>query len=402
MFEFPFPQNENERLTALAGYDLMDSGKDKEFDDIASIAAAICGIPISLITFIDDKRQYFKSHIGTDFTENQRELSFCTHAIASSDDVMIVQDATKDARFADNPMVTGPTKLVFYAGVPLVNEEGYALGTICVLDQQQHELSEEQVSALKSLAKQVVDKIELKRKIARLEKTNHELTNSNVLIQKFASMAAHDIKNPLSSMLLTSQLLRANMEKEGDERSLKLIDINITSTRTLLSLVDEMLEYSKSPGSLIARKQKINLRTLFDRLKNLVQVPANFRIDFYSPLTEIFYSVIAIEQILLNLISNAIRYNDKSEGKVIVSILDVEDYYMLEVADNGIGIAPEFHQQIFSSNFTLNQTDRFEQKGTGIGLSTVKDLVNVLNGDIHLKSQLGAGSVFTVKFSKSI
>jgi len=133
-----------------------------------------------------------------------------------------------------------------------------------------------------------------------------------------------------------------------------------------------------------------------------LQVPANFRIDFHSPLTEIFYSVIAIEQILLNLISNAIRYNDKAEGKVIVSILDVDDHYLLEVADNGVGIAPQFHQQIFSSNFTLNQTDRFEKKGTGIGLSTVKDLVNVLNGDIQLKSQLGAGSVFTVKFSKSI
>ncbi|MDO7743357.1 MAG: GAF domain-containing sensor histidine kinase [Pedobacter sp.] len=402
MSEFPYPLNEKERLAVLKSYGLMDSGADKEFDAIASIAAAICGIPISLITFIDDERQYFKSHIGTDFTENQRELSFCTHAIASSEDILIVQDATKDVRFADNPMVTGPTKLVFYAGVPLVNEEGYALGTICVIDQKVHDLSAEQVAALKSLAVQVVDKIELKRKVAKLEKANHELMNSNVLIQKFASMAAHDIKNPLSSMLLTSQLLRASTEKAGDERSLKLIDINITSTRTLLSLVDEMLEYSKSPGSLIARKQKINLKTLFERLKNLVQVPANFRVDFNSPLTEIYYSVIAIEQILLNLISNAIRYNDKAEGTVIVSILDVEGHYMLEVADNGVGIAPEFHQQIFSSNFTLNQTDRFEKKGTGIGLSTVKDLVNVLNGDIQLKSQLGAGSVFTVRFSKSI
>jgi len=401
MIKFPYPANEKERLSVLAGYDLMDSGVDKEFDAIAGIAAAICGIPISLITFIDDKRQYFKSHIGTDFTENQRELSFCTHAIASSEDIMIVQDATKDVRFANNPMVTGPAKLVFYAGVPLINEDGYALGTICVIDQKVHDLSAEQVAALKSLALQVVDKIELKRKVAKLEKANRELMNSNVLIQKFASMAAHDIKNPLSSMLLTSQLLRASTEKVGDERSLKLIDINITSTRTLLSLVDEMLEYSKSPGSLIARKQHINLRNLFDRLKNLVQVPANFRIDFHSPLTEIYYSVIAIEQILLNLISNAIRYNDKAEGKVIVSILDVDNHYMLEVADNGVGIAPEFHQQIFSANFTLNQADRFEQKGTGIGLSTVKDLVNVLNGDIQLKSQLGAGSVFTVRFSKS-
>lgn len=400
MAKYPLPENEIARLNALANYKLMDSGEDKEFDAIAAIASAICGIPISLITFIDENRQWFKSHIGTDFSENLRELSFCTHAIASGEEIMVVPDATKDSRFADNPMVTGPTKLVFYAGVPLVNEEGHALGTICVLDQKIHELSDEQTAALKSLAKQVVDKIELKRKITHLETANRELLSSNVLIQKFASMAAHDIKNPLTSILLTSQLLRVDTEKGGNERSLKLIDVNISSTRTLLSLVDEMLDYSKSPGLLIARKQKIKVNGLFERMRNLVVIPEGFSLDFYCELTEINHSAIAIEQILLNLLSNAIRYNDKDKGEITVKLGEEENFYILEVCDNGVGIAEEHHDQIFDTNFTLNRSDRFDNVGTGIGLSTVRDLVATLSGTIKLSSIVGLGSTFLIRLKK--
>lgn len=400
MFKFPIPKNETERLGALKTYNLMDSGEDREFDAIASIASVICGIPISLITFIDENRQWFKSHIGTDLTENLRELSFCTHAIASGDEIMIVPDATKDIRFADNPIVTGPTKIVFYAGVALVNDDGLALGTICVLDQKVHELSNEQTEALKSLGKQVVDKIELRRKVEHLEKTNRELINSNLLIQKFASMAAHDIKNPLTSILLTSQLLRAQAEKPTTERSLKLIDVNISSAQTLLQLVDQMLAYSKAPGTLIARKQEIQTHGLFERMRNLIILPKGFVLDFQCDLDEIFYSAIAIEQILLNLLSNAIRYNDKEQGRIVISLNEETENYLLTVCDNGIGISSKYHQQIFESNFTLNGLDRFDNKGTGIGLSTVRDLVTMLNGHIAVDSTLGQGSTFKVTLKK--
>jgi len=126
-------ENEAGRLLALQSYHIFETAEEKDFDDLAALASAICEIPIALITFIDDKRQWFKSHHGTEFTENQRELSFCTHAIASSDDSMIVPDASKDERFIHNPIVTGEPKINFYAGVPLINEDGYALGTMCVL-----------------------------------------------------------------------------------------------------------------------------------------------------------------------------------------------------------------------------------------------------------------------------
>lgn len=400
MAKISFPVDEVARIAALESYDLMDSGSEKEFDAIAKIASVICNIPISLITFIDEDRQWFKSHIGTELSENEREISFCTHAIASREEILIVHDARMDERFADNPMVTGPTKLIFYAGVPLINEDGHALGTICVLDQKKHILSDDQIDALKSLAVQVVDKIELRRKISTLQKTNEQLTNSNILIQKFSSMAAHDIKNPLTSILLTSQLLKHSIDESVSLRSHKLIDMNISSSQTLLGLVDEMLEYSKSPEFLIARKQKIILKSLFERLLSLLTIPENFNIEFSSAVDEIHYSSIALEQILLNLLTNAIRYNDKEAGLVKIELINGENFYNIVVSDNGIGIAEEHLNKVFDSHYTIGGVDRNNKKGTGIGLSTVKDLVNMLDGSIEINSALGKGTNFILELKK--
>jgi signal transduction histidine kinase len=400
MSNIPYPRNEAQRVKVLAAYDLMDSGNDQNFDAIAEIASNICGIPISLITFIDENRQYFKSHIGTDFTENAREFSFCTHAIASSEEIMVVEDARMDERFVNNPLVTGPTKLVFYAGVPLISEDGFALGTICVLDQKSHNLSNSQLGALKSLAKQVVDKIELKRKVANLKSQNDELVNANSLIQKFASMAAHDIKNPLSNILLTSELLKKNASSNQDKRALKLSEMNIAASKSLISLVNDMLEYSLSPELLFARKQKISVSELFARIKRLSIIPRNFKVDFFSELIEINFPAIAVEQILLNLLSNAIRYNNKTQGLVSIELSEDSIYYILKVTDNGNGIAEKHHDEIFNANFTLQKEDRLGVTSNGIGLSTVKNLVDSLKGSIKLNSLIDKGSTFILNFPK--
>ncbi|CAM3929460.1 GAF sensor signal transduction histidine kinase [Pedobacter westerhofensis] len=392
--------HELQRQNALESYHIFDTESEKEFDELASLASTICNVPIALITFIDADRQAFKSHHGTDMTENRRELSFCTHAIASSDEIMIVDDARLDARFSDNPVVTGPAHITFYAGVPLINEDGYALGTICVFDQKANSISQNQISALKTLAKQVIDKLELRRKVRQLEKTNQDLLNSNVLIQKFASMAAHDIKNPLSNILLSSQALKMRHEKQQYEGCLKLIDLSISSTHGLLDLVNEMLEYSKSPTSLLANKQRFSLNSLIKKIKDMLLIPKGIRIKFPDERYEMYTSLIAVDQIILNLLNNAIRYNDKDEGLVEIRFQQDDTHYRFEVEDNGIGIAEEHFEKIFVSNFTLGHTDRTNTKGTGIGLSIVKDLVTALDGTITIKSAVGIGTTFFVSLKK--
>jgi len=400
MNEVRIEKNEAQRLAALESYDIFETGNEKEYDDLTSLASAICNVPISLITFINAERQWFKSHHGTDLTENRRDLSFCTHAIASTDDIMIVPDASLDERFYNNPVVTGPTNIIFYAGVPLINEDGFALGTMCVFDHKPHQLKDSQVNGLKILAKQVIDKLELKRKIKTLEIANQDLLNSNVLIQKFASMAAHDIKNPLSNILLSAEVLKTRHEKQNYDGCLKLIDLNISSTKGLLNLVDEMLNYSKSPSSLLAKKQIFNLTSLIKKISGMLIIPPNTTLILPSETQIVNFSMIAFDQIILNLLSNAIRYNDKPRGIIQVRFKEDEQYYRLEVEDNGRGIPAEYLHRIFETNFTHGNADRNNEKGTGIGLSTVRDLITALKGSIRVESVPGEGSTFFVSFLK--
>ncbi|OKS86735.1 GAF domain-containing sensor histidine kinase [Mucilaginibacter polytrichastri] len=395
----PIPKNEAERLVALQSYNIIDSGEERDFDAIASIASAICHTPISLITFIDEKRQWFKSHIGTTLTENFRDLSFCTHTIAGTDDILVIPNAMNDARFADNPVVTD-ANVTFYAGVPLINDGGFALGTLCVMDQKPHDFTDEQISALKALAKQVVDKIELRKKVYELEKTNQELKNANVLIQKFASMAAHDLKNPLSSIKLTSQALRLRQEITQHEGCLRLVNLNIAASDNMLELIEEMMAYSKNPLLLLEKRQEFKVNISIDKVLKLLVIPDHINISLPDAEHTINFSLIAFEQILMNLVSNAVRYNDKKNSIIKIHFRDEPDCYELSVEDNGIGIPSKYLDKIFDNNFTLDAKDQFGKQGSGIGLSTVKDLLYLLNSTITVKSILGLGSTFVVKLKK--
>lgn len=396
----PIPENEEERLLALQSYNILDTAEEEDFDELTTLASAICQTPIALISLVDDKRQWFKSHPGIPQTETPKELSFCAHAIVAADDIMVVNDARKDERFADNPLVTGDTKVIFYAGVPLVNEDGFALGSLCVIDHEHKELNDVQVNALKIIAKQVINKLELRKKAIKLEKINQDLRDANVFIQKFASMAAHDIKNPLTSISLTSQALKVRMQKLQDEGCERLIDLNITATQRLMVLLDEMLAYSKSPSLLLTKKQEVSLNTLLNQVISMIAVPDGFTINIPDESPTLNLTVVAFEQIFGNLINNAIRYNDKENGQINIRFTHDDDYYRFEVEDNGIGIAKQYHEKIFSNNFTLKITDRYNQKGSGIGLSTVKELVKALNGSIHVHSAVGEGATFFIAIKK--
>jgi signal transduction histidine kinase len=392
--------NEAERLNALRSYHILDTAEEEDFDELTELASAICHTPIALISLVDAERQWFKSHIGLNATETHRNVSFCAHAIASFDDIMIIEDAKADERFADNALVTGDPNITFYAGVPLIMEDGYALGTLCVIDSNKRTLTVQQTASLKILAKQVMDKLELRRKIIYLEAANQELLNANVLIQKFASMAAHDIKNPLSSILLTSQALKIRQEKLQDEGCIKLVNLNIASTKNLMALVEDMLAYSKEPALLIAKKQKFNPVPIFQKILAMLAVPENISVELPEIKAELELSLIAFEQIFINLLTNAMRYNNKEQGIIKVSFDEDAEFYRFEVTDNGIGIAEQYHEKIFANNFTLKITDRYNKKGSGIGLSTVKELINALNGNIYVKSILNEGTTFFFSLKK--
>lgn len=398
----PLPENEDERLASLASYNILDTLEEDDLNEITLLASEICQTPIALISLVDANRQWFKSAVGVpdNLKETPREYAFCAHAIMDKQEVMVVNDARKDSRFADNPLVTGEHNIIFYAGVPLVNEEGHAMGSLCVIDHEAKELAPNQIHALKVLSKQVLVQIELRKKMQVLQKANETLLDSNVFIQKFASMAAHDIKNPLSSILLTSQALQRRLQKNEDEKSLQLINMSIQASKQLLHMVDEMLVYSKAPSSLLAGQQSVNLNALLTKIVRLINVPESVKIKLPVVEHTINASSVALEQIFLNLLTNAVRYNDKPEGLVRILFREEDHSYNFKIIDNGRGIEPQYITRIFEEKFTVGYTDRFNQEGTGLGLSTVKSLVEKLQGSIHAESVPGKETTFVFSIKK--
>jgi len=185
----PILPNEAERLAALKSYHILDTATEDDFDELTALASAICQTPVALITFIDEDRQWFKSHYGTEVTETPKAYSFCAHAIASPEKIMVVEDTAKDVRFAENPLVTGEPHVAFYAGVPLVDKQGFGLGSICVVDTKVRELNQNQINALQIIGKQVVDRLELRRKILQLETSNKKLYESENRFRGLISQA---------------------------------------------------------------------------------------------------------------------------------------------------------------------------------------------------------------------
>ena len=169
MKKAPIPSNDLERLEALRSYEILDTDVEKSFDQITKLASMICGTPISLVSLIDEDRQWFKSHHGLAARETPRDVSYCGHAIMT-DGILIIEDASEDERFCDNPLLLGEPHVKFYAGVPLVDSEGFRLGTLCVIDHKANRLTSDQIEGLEGLASNVVSLLSLRKKNLELSK----------------------------------------------------------------------------------------------------------------------------------------------------------------------------------------------------------------------------------------
>jgi GAF domain-containing protein len=158
----PTAPNEEKRIEALRSYHILDTGSEQMFDDIPRLVSRICDVPISTLSLLDECRQWFKARVGIDAQETPRNIAFCAHTILGSDP-LIVRDATKDDRFSNSPLVTGEPCIRFYAGFPVVDADGNALGALCAIDRRPRKLSDDQIDAMKALARQVMTLLTLRR-----------------------------------------------------------------------------------------------------------------------------------------------------------------------------------------------------------------------------------------------
>ena len=394
LLKYPLPTNELQRVQAVRSYEIFDTEEENDYDALTSIASMICQIPVALITFIDDQRQWFKSHHGTNINENLREYSFCTHTIAAEEEIMVVSDASKDERFANNPMVTGPTKIAFYAGVPLVNSEGYALGTLCVLDQVPRELTADQKNALKILAKQVIDKIELRRKIKELATVNKELELSEQRKSDFLSIVSHELKTPITTLKANLQMLDRIKEKPDSPLFPKLVDSCSKNVEKINLMVDDLLNMHRySENQLELNKTHFSIYDLMSICCNHVRIDDRHELFVKGDHKIMLYAdEHRIEQVLVNFVNNAVKYApDSRQIDLTVSIVD--NNVKVSVKDYGPGIPEDNIPHLFDRYWRASHSGK-KYTGLGLGLYICAQIIARHDGHIGVESTIGQGSTF--------
>ncbi len=392
------PKNEKQRLKAVKEYKLLDTLPEEDFDNITNLVANICDVPISLITLIDADRNFLKSHYGIPFNESPRNISFCGHAILESNSIFIVEDATKDQRFYDNPLIKDHD-VKFYAGVPLINPEGFPLGTLCVYDVKPKQLTKQQQEAMIILAKQVVNLFELRLKNNQLTNAYYLLDERHQSLKTFAGKVSHDLKSPLANITSLSQLFKDELKASNPEINLEYLDFIEESADTLRAYIDGILKHYKSEALLQDKKQTIDLSNIFNDVKQMLSLKdAQFKLKNNTNLGDINKS--AITQIILNLVDNAIKYNSNDHPLVILDYNEDDTHHHFSVSDNGNGIPDSKKESLFDLFNTAHDADKYGNKGTGIGLYTVKTLVEKLGGEVSLTSKVNEGTTFSFSVEK--
>lgn len=394
------PVAEAQRLENLNSYNILDSLSEQDYDNITLLASIICDVPISLISLIDEERQWFKSHRGIEATETERQYSFCAHALNKPEEPLIVTDSRLDDRFKDNPFVTGDPNVVFYAGIPLVSEAGHTLGTVCVLDNKTRQLSNDQINSLKALSKQTMNLLELRKANYELQLLKMELEVKNKDLEQFAMVVSHDIKSPLASIQIANNMLTDFGATMSETEKQEFINASQKSAAKIISMVDGILSYYKGDKNI--RIEKINLTDFFDGLKQTISSTKNYTLNYGKAMPAISFNRTQLEQIFFNLINNSIRYNNSDAPEINISFKLTDGYYEFSVADNGIGISAENQKKIFDLFATVNTYDNFGARGYGIGLPTVKKIIENAGGTIQVQSEPGKGTTFTFTLKQDV
>jgi len=389
-------------LSTVKNYHILDTLPEKEYDEITFLASMICETPISLVTILDEKRQFFKSNHGLDVKETPLEDSFCIHAIRSPEDLFLVPDARMDERFADNPMVLGYPNVVFYAGVTLKSEEGTPIGTLCIIDDKPRELTDNQIRALKSLANQVQRLLDLRRNNLKLKEAKNLLKVHSEQMEDFAYMAAHDLQTPLNlSKSFLSMMDEKNYNSWNDEDK-EIINHISDSLERMGFMIDDLLAYANIGGSSLIYT-KTDLRELIsDLFLNISLDPIDEIVSFDFPENNGYmYPRTALQIVFHNILGNSLKFMEKDKAPRIRIEAKVKDgMYIFSIKDNGIGIPKNYQDKIFQPFKRAH--GRSQYKGNGFGLASCKKIIEKHGGKIRVESNGEDGSTFYFSMAKPI
>ena len=395
------PANEQDRLAALRSYHIIDSTKNEEFDQLTDLATYFTDMPISLISLVDEHEVWFKSAKGMNIRSSDRKVSFCSYAIGHDEPYFIINDTKNHPDFKDHPYVIQEKNPVgFYGGVCLIDAKGYRLGTLCVIDTKPNELTEKQLEGLVKLSKQIVKLIELHRANHDLRHIKNDLEKKNEELKSFAGLVSHDMKMPLANIIVTTDILKAKYAEHLDQQAIDYLTYLKQSSFTLSDYITGLLAHYESDKISEEAHQTFDIHHLLEEIVELLNINLDCEINFPETNFDLNCNRAALEQIFLNLLGNSIKYSDKEN---IVITIDAEEdgtYYLFKVSDNGIGIPKDKQKDIFDLFATVRNTGRNGQKGSGIGLSTVKKIIDNLGGTIEVISEENEGTQFKFSIKK--
>ena len=395
------PVNEEDRLNALKSYKVIPSKKEDEYDQITYLASHISGMPVSLISLVDDKLVWFKSSHGMDICSSDRNISFCSYAVGEKGNTFIVSDTKNHSEFKNHPYAQLKEKpVVFYAGICLVDKNGFKLGTLCVIDHKPNSISEQQLKALRKLAQQVVKLIELHKANYILEDIKTDLEAKNEELKNFAGIVSHDMKMPLANIIVTTDILKAKYASQLDEKAIDYLRYLKRSSFSLSDYITGLLNHYESDKLTEENSEEFDVHLLLEEIVELLNINFDCEINLPDNNFDMSCNRAALEQIFLNLIGNSLKYNNKKRIIINVEAKEFSDKYFFKVSDNGIGISKDKQDKIFDLFSIVGHTDREGKRGSGIGLATVKKLVTSLGGTISLTSEIDVGTAFEFSIKK--
>ncbi len=358
---------EEYRLGALRRYDILDTPREADFDEVVKVASAVCGTPISVVNLIDEGRQWFKAEVGLGVRETPLDSSICAHAILQKG-LFVVPDTTLDDRFCDNALVVGDPHLRFYAGALLETPEGFPLGTVCVLDYQPRELDDTQKAFLRLMANQVMKLLELRRIAAAEHEARlraEELVKQNAVLMREGD---HRLMNSLQ--LVQSMLALQSRRASTDETKAQL---DMAGSRVLaIATVHRQLHLT---GSM----EEVEIDAFLNRLCESLKQTAPTQIDTIDVTADDVKvpSDLAsgIGLLVAELVTNSFKYAYPAgaHGSVSVHFAQASNGWRLKVSDQGSGLP---------QGFDIDQSK-------GFGMQVVKAFVRRLNANVLVSSRPG-------------